>query len=691
MIGDFRIIAKSDGTDLYTHSEAVRDTANIFNIKGNFGIPKRVIRYASIWHDVGKANPLFLENMRAQNFDNVMRHEIASILFVDSFPEDIRDEVALTILSHHKSIMGDARSIVDIYNDMGEKKLYNNHIADIEIWGLKVKNYMEFHYDIDVNIPSKERCVEILNYYIEKINTLPRGYALDKGLLMMADHFASCFSDDKERLTHINTLFQIPNTSSFRNKDERYPLSLVNKDNNKKHSLCIAPTGCGKTNFVINQCEGKRIFYTLPYQASINAMYNRINEMVTDGSLIGLKHSSLSSLNFVEDHVKTLSTFYGASIKVITPFQILETILRLKGYESTILDIKGNAVIFDELHTYNTMTHHYIIEMIKFLISLDCSIHICTATMPSYMRDEIIDVLGIENVQLVTLTDTQLESYNRHIVHTVDSFDLSQIIKEYIDGNKVLVVRNTVKESIKTYEMLKEALGECKIMLLHSRFRRCDRAKLETKLMEEFNGKLEPCILISTQVVEVSIDINFDVLFTDCADIMALIQRFGRINRQRKNIGVHKHIYIIKLNDVNYEHYPYDEDICNKTFDTFKKIDGRILEEKALQSLIDSVHQKPTDEKYENAKPYNANGEWKNKMYEHAVGTCIANELKFEGYIAVLDSDYNEYEKGVENKERFEIPIPYERKGLKPITKGDKTIGFIVPSRFYDFEKGLTF
>ena len=96
-------------------------------------------------------------------------------------------------------------------------------------------------------------------------------------------------------------------------------------------------------------------------------------------------------------------------------------------------------------------------------------------------------------------------------------------------------------------------------MLIHSRFRRGDRVELETRLKRQFNGDgskefgdgLCPCLVVSTQVVEVSLDISFDRIITQCAPLDSLIQRFGRVNRKRSKdtIGKYKPVHIIAPHD----------------------------------------------------------------------------------------------------------------------------------------------
>lgn len=677
-----RIKAKSDGLDLYSHSESVKDTTFIINNKANFGLDIEILKWSSLLHDIGKANPLFQKNMNKQNFDNVCRHEISSILFIDIVPVEIRDIVGLIILSHHKSIDNDERSIYQLY-ECQEDILFNNHINKIEEWGLNVQKYLLLHYNIVCEIPSETRCREIIEHFIDIIDDLRRGYSEYRGLLMMADHFASCFSNDTERLDNIDKLFEIPDVSCYNGKNDKYPLSLIDSDISKRHTFCIAPTGAGKTNFMMKRTT-KRVFYTLPFQASINAMYCRFKNDIGNKHLIGLKHSSLNTLSIIDEKIKTLSSFYGLPVKVITPFQIMSIILRLKGYETIIMDLKGQDVIFDELHTYNSITQNYIFEMIKLLDSINCSIHICTATMPSCLQEKIISLLGRDKTQIVTINNEMLDTFNRHIVHTKENFDIKDIKKRYENGEKVLIVRNQISKAQEIYGLIKEEIPEAKKLLLHSRFKRTDRNNKEKLLIEDFNKKNEPCIVVSTQVVEVSIDINFDVLFTDCADIMCLIQRFGRINRQRVNIGLLKDVFIIRNNSNTYK--PYDENVCKRTFEILSTYEGKVLEERKIQSVIDYVYPSLDNRRYDSANPYNENNEWKSKMFSNVINNSLSKELDFEGYVGILSKDMKSYVE--EGNNHVEIPLSFIPKYSVEQCVNNKHFCEI-PNTRYDQEYGL--
>ena len=112
-------------------------------------------------------------------------------------------------------------------------------------------------------------------------------------------------------------------------------------------------------------------------------MQKRIQKDITDEYNVGIKHASYKSLDFIDDDTKTLSNLFGLPVKVMTPFQIMPIIFRLKGYESVIMDMKDQDVILDEIHTYTDKNRTCVIELIKILKEIGCNIHICTATMPT--------------------------------------------------------------------------------------------------------------------------------------------------------------------------------------------------------------------------------------------------------------------------------------------------------------------
>ena len=256
-------------------------------------------------------------------------------------------------------------------------------------------------------------------------------------------------------------LFVVPDLSYYHSrKSELYPLSLISTDDKRKHTLVTAPTGAGKTDFLIRRCNG-RVFYTLPFQASINAMYERIKDDLrnTDADVRLLHAASSIKLENGTVEEKILQRHIGASVKVLTPHQMASLVFGTKGYEAMIADIKGCDIILDEIHTYSETTQAIVLKIVEILCNIGCRVHIGTATMPSVLYNRLVEILGgTDNIYEVKLPDEVLDTFNRHIIHKTDSIEsLGNVIDEAIQQNqKILLVCNQVKRAQFLYNDLSE-------------------------------------------------------------------------------------------------------------------------------------------------------------------------------------------------------------------------------------------
>jgi CRISPR-associated endonuclease/helicase Cas3 len=163
---------------------------------------------------------------------------------------------------------------------------------------------------------------------------------------------------------------------------------------------------------------------------------------------------------------------------------------------------------------------------------------------------EIKQRVGLNEDQVIKLLDKgndflNLASSCRHRLgfafHDGDfSTVRDQIVKAAIDGKKVLVVLNTVQAACRMYGIIKEGPvdGDIKMLLLHSRFVQRQRQELEKLAVDKYmpnpghKGANAPCIIVATQVVEASLDIDADLLFTEPAPADSLVQRMGRVYRR---------------------------------------------------------------------------------------------------------------------------------------------------------------
>jgi CRISPR-associated endonuclease/helicase Cas3 len=659
------------------------------------GLNVEIARLGGLLHDIGKASLLFqrtLNGIRPNPLEMNFRHEIASIFFLKMVDEAFWPQLIDMIIAHHKSILKDGRElgILDLDYYYGDE-VFEYHAKDFELWKDNALGILE-EAGLTVIPISKEDARMAYQYTLEYCKQKSKGWSVWKGLLIGADHIASATEGSQHKLPK---LFAKPDIRFYNRQHELYPLSLIDSDKQKAHTFVKAPTGAGKTDFLLKRCQG-RIFYTLPFQASINAMYERIKKDLngcTDD--IRLLHS-ISRLvvdgNKIEE--KIIQDKFGASIKVLTPHQLAAIAFGVKGYEAILFDLQGCDIILDEIHTYSDIVQSTVLKIVEILKNTGCRIHIGTATMPSVLENDILKILDKEQTQYVQLPDSILDTFNRHIVYKRPSFEsLIPAITEAIDNRqKILIVCNRVANAQSVYEKMDDLFGDIPKMLIHSRFKRKDRNRLETALKEVYNKMNDACIVIATQVVEVSLDISFDMMITETAPIDALIQRFGRINRIRDftTIGKYKPIYIIAPPEKERDAKPYSLHVLQQSFSVLP--DGELLKESALQSLIDKVY--PAIEKIDiNLDAVFANNQWRLTELRHLPKSALIEKLDIDSVACITENDRDVYPNiNYEQQILMEIPVNYNSvrwKNLSQLSVG--THPFIVPDKAYSDERGLDF
>ncbi|MDE0087843.1 MAG: CRISPR-associated helicase Cas3' [Candidatus Poribacteria bacterium] len=231
------------------------------------------------------------------------------------------------------------------------------------------------------------------------------------------------------------------------------------------------------------------------------------------------------------------------------------------------------------------------------------------------------------------------DKFTRHRVKLLDGdiHDAIHQIQDKLNKNqRVMVVCNTVKQAQDVFQELQHVTDNAK--LLHSRFILKDRERIEAELE---NADL----LVGTQAVEVSLDIDFDSLFTEPAPIDALIQRFGRINRKGKK-GICD-VHVCKEGG-EYDKYIYSQEKIERTINAFESVVNDTLQESEIQRLIDEVYREGYDEKEEDKF------KTAKRMFERHLQDIVPFIEDAKGR-----KEFNELFKSVEV-----VPMDYEREFL---------------------------
>lgn len=195
--------------------------------------------------------------------------------------------------------------------------------------------------------------------------------------------------------------------------------------------------------------------------------------------------------------------------------------------------LADSALIIDEVHSFD---RHMFDNLISFLKTFDVPVLCMTATLPPSRRDELIDA-GLrvypndsERIELSDLEEKEKHPRYRLEFITDENAALKIAAAEYKAGNRVLWVVNTVKRCQRMARQL-DKKHSIKPLVYHSRFRLQDRKDRHTETVAAFKQINEAKIAITTQVCEMSLDLDADVLITEYAPVSSLVQRFGRANR----------------------------------------------------------------------------------------------------------------------------------------------------------------
>ena len=427
-------------------------------------------------------------------------------------------------------------------------------------------------------------------------------YLLIKGLLNKFDYTVSAGYENAESAIDLHEKKLVKNIEKFLNGKELRPAQKFMKMNRDKNLIVIAPTGSGKTEASLLWMNGEKSFYTLPLKVSSNAIYLRIKENY-EYKDVALLHSDamavyLREYNSNEDIGEKYerSKMLSQPLTVCTIDQLFRFVYRALGTEIFAATLKYSKLVLDEIQAYEPRVIATIIYGLKMIQEMGGKFAIITATFPPVLKYFMEQYGLVEGKQYIfkdfTGKEYQVEKYPRHKVEIRHSEMNLDEIRLRGKNRKVLVICNTVSKAQKLYKKLE---GE-NVWLLHSKYIRRDRAFLERKIMG-FSESGESGIWITTQIVEASLDIDFDILYTEMCTADSLLQRMGRCNRKGRycpneaNIvvfdnrngvseGKRRSVYEDKLYDRSlellskYEHILFSEDKKTAYMNEVYSVDG---------------------------------------------------------------------------------------------------------------------
>lgn len=407
------------------------------------------------------------------------------------------------------------------------------------------------------------------------------------------------------------------------------------------------------------------LFFGLPTQATANAMFNRVDkwlsEIATDQKeklQIKLMHGkaqfneeyrNIPNADNIEDDSGSVvvNEWFNGKKSILSSFvigtvdQLLLMGLKQKHLALRHLGMSGKVVVIDEVHAYDIYMDSYLEKAVQWLGAYHVPVIALSATLPVAKRNSLLQAYCVgkygnkrfkttnedwktcHSYPLLSILDgktlKQVSDFSDELKNTsieitrlnIEDSELIKTINQKIsDGGVAGVIVNTVRRAQELARLAESKMpSDVNILVLHSAFLATDRRKLENKLQDAIGkNKKRPykMIVIGTQVLEQSLDIDFDVMYTDIAPMDLILQRIGRLHRhqiQRPKKLEKPQLYIMGINEFgNYgdaNESIYAKYLLTKT-DYFLKDKVNIPSD--ISDLVQKVYSEITDSEIKNLR-----------------------------------------------------------------------------------------
>ncbi|MDW7657817.1 MAG: CRISPR-associated helicase Cas3' [Bacillota bacterium] len=346
-----------------------------------------------------------------------------------------------------------------------------------------------------------------------------------------------------------------------------------------------APMGEGKTEAAIYlashmlHAHGKDgIYFALPTAATSNQMHNRFSELLRTHHIdnVRLLHSMAWQLDDLtagssDDNISNDFSSWLAPLRrgLLAPYsvgtidQVMYAAMDVRYGALRLLGLTGKVLILDEIHAYDAYMSSIIERLLRWCASLNIPVIMLSATLPRTKKTAFITAYSGHQSAEDPLDDYPLITYCSPSMHIHQKRIGDAYIKKHVlirlakllgnweevatlalslvaDGGCLCVIVNTVNDAQTVYRLIKQknTHGDALwLRLFHARFAAEHRAAIENECIHAFgksidqNQRPDRGILVSTQVVEQSLDIDFDGMITAVAPVDLLLQRMGRLHR----------------------------------------------------------------------------------------------------------------------------------------------------------------
>lgn len=593
------------------------------------------------------------EDLNQVSFDTRFRHEqYGANIFDKLSAEDVdiknSDIISQIIRMHHQKEQKKNSDIDIIKIDNKEKAKKWRYIQN-EIYDY-VKNI--FRFDnlnlINKNISKSELFVvqnAILGIMITSDWIASNNYVFDNQPYENIDVFlesrkvqALKFLSNEELIRQqIPVMQDFKSAFGFNGRPVQNDVEKIVHKNDIKCMLIESDCGSGKTEAALyaaavlgNRSGLSGIYMGLPTGVSAEAIQNRVDKFLTLHGMQNTKLYTSKSMLLREPDKKPVWTDMSrqrllAASAVGTVDQVM-TAARLVRFESVRMDgLASKVLIIDEIHAYDAYMLAVIKDLLKICEELGVPVIMLSATLPISTKSDLLGVLGDGNIELhngypMISYVTKDGKIHEHVSHQYmpdkkiscellpilnDNDKIARYAVDAVkDGGCECVIMNTVADAICVYDKIKKnKKDDCKIILYHSRMTINARDEKSREILamcgKDRTKRPERVIIVGTQVLEQSLDIDVDYMITAICPIDLLFQRIGRYHRHgdagtiREYVVVANIVQVLIPSDLSSyggTEYVYEKCYLDATIDAINEHNGHLLIPSGMPDMINYVY-----------------------------------------------------------------------------------------------------
>ncbi|WP_374724392.1 CRISPR-associated helicase Cas3' [Calidifontibacillus erzurumensis] len=495
-----------------------------------------LLSWACKYHDVGKVNTKFQNKLlTVMNKEEMLLEDV-----IPNIPEIPHGYLSCAFIPYDLLENKDDRKIIAqaVYYHHIRPDVQSDHLGETIKKDL-TRYFEDFqqHFQYPLRKPKfdfNKYCSTDRRIRKAENKELALKFIMVKGLLNKIDHAASA-----------GIPVEIKNSGLTKTMDDYFEKVLKSKPNElqnfmKNHQneniIIIASTGIGKTEAALYWIGDYKGFFTLPLRVSINAIYDRVYHKIGFQD-VALLHSDtereyIKKDLFDNDYYEQTKQ-WSMPLTISTLDQILDFVFKQEGYEKKLATLAYSKIVIDEIQMYSAKMLACLLFALKEITDIGGKFTIMTATLAPFIIELLQKLqIGINKPSEPFLKTVNGEVMVRHRLKVKnEQLSVEEVLKNNID-KKILVIVNTVKKAQEVYQKLKESRDD--VWLFHGNFIKNHRKEKENQILDMGDlTKDKKGIWVTTQIVEASLDLDFDVLYTELSDLNGLFQRMGRVYRNR--------------------------------------------------------------------------------------------------------------------------------------------------------------